>query len=138
MCTQHLAARLHLYTGCLRNTLKSVSVCLMRVGKSCSHAVKRSSLLQAAWLALMYADMPGVSPVRAAMARCLAKQNVDWILGANDVSVGDVQGFSFQVGFNGTSCVSATSREVSQGLVALHQYDFTCATFGSVHSVLVR
>ena len=75
----------------------------------CNHAAKRSSPLQAAWLALMYADMPGVSPVRAAMARCLAKQNVDWILGANDVSVGDVQGFSFQVGFNGTSCGSACS-----------------------------
>jgi hypothetical protein len=62
---------------------------------------------QAAWLALMYADMPDVTPARAAMARCFAKQNIEWMLGGNDVPAGKATSFSFQVGFSGAGCVLA-------------------------------
>lgn len=46
-----------------------------------------------ALLALMLADLPGVPPQRAQWARCLAKQTVDYILGAND------DDYSYLVGF---------------------------------------
>jgi hypothetical protein len=37
----------------------------------------------AAMVALMYADLPGVTSTEAQLARCMAKQNVDFIIGDN-------------------------------------------------------
>jgi hypothetical protein len=53
----------------------------------------------AAWLSLMYADMPGVDEMKQGLARCFAKQNIDFILGSNEVTIGNGRpGVSFQVG----------------------------------------
>jgi hypothetical protein len=61
----------------------------------------------AAWLSLLYADMPGVSALRQGLARCLAKQTVEFILGNNAVQLGGSAGVSFQVGSKGLTCASA-------------------------------
>lgn len=52
-----------------------------------------------AMLALMYADLPSVTPQRQQWSRCLAKQTVDYLLGANGAR------FSYMVGFG---CALAT------------------------------
>ena len=53
----------------------------------------------AAWLALMYADLPDASAPRARLARCMALQNVRFILGDNALEVNRTTGYAFQVGF---------------------------------------
>ena len=62
----------------------------------------------AAWLALMYADLPGVRDTRARLARCMALQNVRFILGDNTIQVGGTTGFSFQVGLGCATTSSAS------------------------------
>lgn len=53
----------------------------------------------AAMVALMYADMPGVSKNERQWARCMAKQTVDFIIGQNPDS------FSYVVGVGcGVAC----------------------------------
>jgi hypothetical protein len=57
----------------------------------------------AAWLSAMYGDLLGVTPKRSRLARCLAMQTVDFVLGKNPV------GLAFQVGMG--PCVLSQSLE---------------------------
>jgi hypothetical protein len=58
--------------------------------------------LTAAWLALMYSDLPGVTTGKQYLARCMALQTVTFVLGENAAALGG-EDFSFQVGY---SCAS--------------------------------
>lgn len=46
----------------------------------------------AAWISAMFADLPGVTPVQSKLARCMALQTVNFLLGLNPAEI------SFQVG----------------------------------------
>lgn len=56
----------------------------------------------AAVVALMYADLPGVGADNSHWARCMAVQNINFMLGDND------NGFSYMVGFG---CAPIVIRE---------------------------
>jgi hypothetical protein len=84
--------------GCVRVPKATRIVCrltpkgMLRYPDVNSHGLFRDAA-NVAMLALMYADLPAVTPQRQKWARCIARQTVNYILGDNPSQ------WSYMVGF---------------------------------------